>query len=85
MKRTDSHIIAVLRLLSLFAAGTPQYVAPELITGQHPPSSASDVYSFAMVMYQMFTRKIPFYESVLHALQLMSAVSDSRKNTRMLQ
>ena len=39
--------------------GTPQYLSPELYTGA-PPSEASDVFSFAMVMYELLTLEAPF-------------------------
>ncbi len=38
--------------------GTPGYAAPELFYGS-PPSQASDVYAFGVVVYQMFTGQLP--------------------------
>jgi tetratricopeptide (TPR) repeat protein len=38
--------------------GTPGYVAPELYFGD-PPSQASDVFAFGVVVYQMFTGSLP--------------------------
>jgi serine/threonine protein kinase/tetratricopeptide (TPR) repeat protein len=40
------------------AAGTPAYMAPELFLGQ-PPSKASDLYAFGVVMHEVFTGKKP--------------------------
>jgi len=39
--------------------GTPIYMAPEVLDGE-PYSASADVYSFAMVMYELFTAKEPY-------------------------
>src|ERR1700733_6316319 len=39
-------------------AGTPAYMAPELLKGQ-PPSQASDVFALGVVMHEMFTGARP--------------------------
>jgi eukaryotic-like serine/threonine-protein kinase len=39
-------------------AGTPDYMAPELFQGQ-PPSRASDLFAFGMVLHQVFTGQKP--------------------------
>jgi putative two-component system response regulator len=39
--------------------GTPEYMAPEQITGE-AIGSASDLYSFAVVAYEMLTGRVPF-------------------------
>ena len=38
--------------------GTPGYIAPELYSG-HPPSQASDLYAFGVVLHEVFTGKKP--------------------------
>ncbi|MFK7889759.1 MAG: serine/threonine protein kinase [Granulosicoccus sp.] len=40
-------------------AGTPRYLAPELIKGE-PPSPASDQYALAILLYEMLTGRWPF-------------------------
>src|SRR3989344_4790644 len=39
--------------------GTPAWTAPEVIRGEHCFESA-DVYSFALIMWEMLTRKQPY-------------------------
>ena len=39
-------------------AGTPDYMAPELYLGQ-PPSQASDLFAFGVVLHQVFTGQRP--------------------------
>jgi len=39
-------------------AGTPSYIAPELLAG-HSPTQASDLYAFGVVMHEVFTGQKP--------------------------
>ncbi|HTO87673.1 MAG TPA: protein kinase [Thermoanaerobaculia bacterium] len=39
--------------------GTPQFLAPELLRGQDP-SVATDVYAMGVLLYEMFTGRVPF-------------------------
>ena len=41
--------------------GTYNWMAPELIRGD-PVSEKCDIYSFAMVLYEMLAKKIPYRE-----------------------
>ncbi|MGH8651361.1 MAG: serine/threonine-protein kinase [Gammaproteobacteria bacterium] len=42
-------------------AGSPGYLAPELIAG-HAPTSQADIYSFGVVVYEMICKTVPFDE-----------------------
>ncbi len=44
------------------AIGTPAYMSPEQINGD-TLSFESDIFSFAMIMYECFAKKLPFTES----------------------
>lgn len=39
--------------------GTPQFLAPELLRGDHP-SIRTDVYAMGVLLYEMFTGQVPF-------------------------
>ena len=45
-----------------FAVGTPTYMAPEQFIGDDPADARADVYSLAMLGYEMLTGKPPFHE-----------------------
>jgi len=40
--------------------GTPQYSAPEQIAGEHDVGPRADIYSFAVVVYEMIAGRVPF-------------------------
>jgi Tfp pilus assembly protein PilF len=49
-------------LTAVGVAGTPAYMAPELFRGQ-PPSKATDVYAFGVVVHEMLTGRLPYINS----------------------
>ncbi len=48
------------------AAGTPSYMAPEVVSG-HPPTPRSDLFSLGVVYYEMLTKQNPFRRSSVQA------------------
>ena len=51
------------------AIGTPYWMAPELLRGEGSNTSASDVYSFGIILYEVYSRQDPYrgenYEEVI--------------------
>ena len=43
-------------------SGTPEYMAPEVISGA-PPSFASDIYAMGIILYELLAERTPFYAS----------------------
>lgn len=60
-------------------AYNPKYAAPELLSGG-VPTKASDIFSFASVMFELFTGSLPFLESSLE----LEEKSLTRKQLSML-
>lgn len=61
---TDFGVVKVVGLSRLTATGvqigTPEYMSPEQSTGVGAVSTASDLYSLAVVCYEMLTGQVPF-------------------------
>lgn len=55
-----------------YGLGTPQYVAPELIQGQRP-TPLVDVYSFGVLLYELFTGERPIEAETLERLLYRAA------------
>lgn len=45
-------------------AGTPRYMSPEQAAGNRPVGPWSDIYSLAVVMYEMLTARAPFQSDI---------------------
>jgi putative two-component system response regulator len=62
--------------------GTPEYMAPEQVTGE-PIGPSSDLYSFAVVAYEMLTGRVPFQADTPAAV-LLSHMNATMPPTREL-
>lgn len=55
-----------------YSLGTPRYMSPEQVTGDHPAGPASDIYALACVLHEMLVGDPPFVggstESVLRKI-----------------
>ena len=70
IKLTDFGLSKVCQTESQLAysmCGTPEYIAPEVITGKGYNQSA-DWFSFGSVLYDMLTGKPPFYSKNKHEI-----------------
>ncbi len=45
------------------AIGTPEYMAPESVRGSDEVDSRADVYAFGVLLYELFTLRVPFVGS----------------------
>jgi serine/threonine-protein kinase len=54
--------------LSRSVTGTPQYMAPEMITSALRPDIRSDIYSLGVVLYEQLSGRRPFCATALEAL-----------------
>ena len=59
-------------VVSSFAANNPRWLAPEVVRS-HDYSSASDVFSFGIVMWELLTWQLPWEN--LGPFQVSSALS----------
>jgi serine/threonine protein kinase len=73
IKLIDFGIAAVMDGSELARAlGTPRYMAPELLAGE-PASPQSDIYSVALLLYQMLTDRFPWDADIQSAAAMASA------------
>lgn len=61
-------------------AGTPFWLAPELIRRESANTPASDIYAFGIVLYEIFSRKEPYYKD--RPSQVLQLVSDKNVQKR---
>jgi class 3 adenylate cyclase len=62
------------------ATGTPYWMAPECLRGESENTSASDVYSFGIILYEVYSRKDPYVGEDYH--EVIKLVIDPKVNKR---
>ena len=60
--------------------GTPYFMAPEYLRGKNEFSCSCDVYSFAIMLYECYSRQDPYTGENPH--EVLKNVCDPRKNKR---
>ena len=60
-------------------AGSILWMAPEQVKGKVQCSTKADIYSFAVVMWELTTHKIP-YSEMSHLFQIMTAIAENQTN-----
>ena len=66
--------------------GTSRWAAPETFTAGHRKfTEACDVYSFAMTMYEVLTRKIPFEGKNQNQFVMLFCVQHKRPDVRLVE
>ena len=56
-------------------AGTPQYMAPEQIQDFSSVGPSADIYSVGILMYELFTGRLPFWHEELRGIYQMQIMS----------
>jgi len=65
-------------------AGTPLYLAPEVLSGGAPPSVRSDIYSIGVLLFFLVTGSFPVIGADLDGLRLAHANRESRPSRDVL-
>ncbi len=63
--------------MSVGAVGTPAWMAPELFSDDPKHTITADIYSFAVILWEIASCKIPFAN--LNAMQIMFAVANKKR------
>mmetsp|Transcript_30602 Transcript_30602/g.57974 ORF Transcript_30602/g.57974 Transcript_30602/m.57974 type:complete len:1242 (+) Transcript_30602:93-3818(+) len=65
---------------ALGATGTPYWMAPELLRNKSSATTHSDVYSFGIILYEVYSRKDPYEGENYH--DVISMIADPHVNKR---
>ena len=60
-----------LNILQTIGIGSPIYMAPEVITADGKYDNKIDVFSYALILYEIFTLEIPYYNQKFSLMQYM--------------
>mmetsp|Transcript_25785 Transcript_25785/g.76132 ORF Transcript_25785/g.76132 Transcript_25785/m.76132 type:complete len:1240 (-) Transcript_25785:267-3986(-) len=63
------------------ATGTPLWMAPELLRGESENTDTSDVYSFGIILYEVYSRKMPYHD-MSNLKDVLRHVCDRKINLR---
>ena len=62
------------------ATGTPLWMAPELLRGESENTAMSDVYSFGIILCEVYSRKVPYQGK--NSPEVLRLVADPKVNKR---
>jgi serine/threonine protein kinase len=60
-----------------YGTGTPLWMAPELLRGDSGNTLATDVYSFGIILYEVYARRDP-YEDEKDTIEVLRLVADRK-------